>query len=266
MRQFLISFTITLVIVGCSKPKSGTSASSEAKESKTAKALLQGIWIDKESEDILFRAEGDTIFYPDSTSQPAFFRVVNDSLVLGDAVRYPILKQSEHVFWFRNQSGDTIKLVKSENPEDLGDFAHDKQPKVMLYTDVMKIDSVVMYGGERYHWYIAINPTKYKVVNKSYNDEGMEVNHVYYDNLIHVSVFKGGQRLFAHNFRKQMYAAHVPADFLEQAILSNMEFDRADASGFRFNATLCVPNGASCYMVATNIGYDGKMTMKLIEY
>ena len=236
-------------------------------ESRQAKALLQGIWVDAETGEVSFRAEGDTIFYPDSTSQPAYFKIVDGSLVLGSQrAKYPIEKQSANVFWFRNQNGDVVKLNKSDDPDDTADFQHDNKPKVMTYTEVVKRDSVVTYGGERYHWYIAINPTRYREEKKSYNDDGMEVENVYYDNIIHVSVFKGAQRLYSSNFKKQMFSSDVPGNFLEQAILSNMEYDHIDASGLHFNATLCIPDGALCYMVATSISYGGQMTMKLLEY
>ena len=36
-------------------------------ESREAKALLQGTWMDNETEDVLFRMKGDTVYYADST-------------------------------------------------------------------------------------------------------------------------------------------------------------------------------------------------------
>ena len=58
----------------------------------------------------------------------------------------------------------------------------------------------------------------------------------------------------------------MPADFLEQAVLGNMEFSHADAAGLHFQATLCIPDGASCYLVETLISYKGQLSMKTIEY
>ena len=62
-----------------------------------------------------------------------------------------------------------------------------------------------------------------------------------------------------------MYAKMVPETFLTESILSNIEFSRADANGFHFSATLCKPDGVSCYMVDIVIAKDGKMSMKLLE-
>lgn len=237
----------------------------EKSESRQAKALLQGVWIDEETEDVMFRAEGDSIFYPDSMSQPAHFMIYGDTLLLG-TTSYRIEKQSENVFWFRNQSGETVKLVKNDNPDVDSIFVRDETPNVMTYTEVVKRDSVVMYGGQRYHWYIAINPTRYKVPVKSYNADGIEVVNVYYDNIMHISVFRGAEKLFSTDVRKQLYEGKIPADFLGQAVLSNMEFNKVDAQGFHFDATVCRPDGASCYRVENIVTLDGRMNTKLIEY
>lgn len=233
-------------------------------EDVEAKEMLQGIWIESETEDVSFRAKGDTLYYPDSTSQPAYFYIVNDSLCLGNR-HYEIVKQTEHLFWFKNQAGDEVHLRKSETAEDSLAFAG-KRPEILTLTEVLKIDSVVYFGGERYHWYIAVNPTKYKVIKTSYNSEGVGVENVYYDNIIHVSLFSGSTCLYSKDLKKQMYEDKVPREFLEQAILGNMQYDHIDARGVYFLATLCVPDGASCYLVETFIGFDGQMSTKLLEY
>ena len=234
-------------------------------ESRQAKALFQGVWTDQDAGDVMFQAKGDTIWYPDSTSQPAYFAFYNDSLFIGSA-SYGIARQTEHIFWLINQNGDTVKLVKNDNPETEQVFVKDEAPRVLTYTEVVERDSVVMYGGERYHWYVTINPTRYKVPVKSYNADGIEVVNVYYDNIIHISIFHGTQKLFSTDVRKQMYSNKIPASFLQEAILSNMEFVRVDEQGFHFDATVCHPDGASCYRIDNMISKDGRMNTKLVEY
>lgn len=234
-------------------------------ENKAAKSMLQGFWVDEESGDVSFRINGDSIFYIDSTSMPAFFKIVGDSLVMGSGTSYAIVKQTQNLFWFTNQNGDVVKLRKSNEFVDETEFVHDT-PKIMTYKEQVKTDSIVLYNGQRYHWYIAINPTKYKVVKRSYNDDGMEVENVYYDNIMHISVFQGAHRLFSSDFRKQMYAKFVPESFLNEAVLGNMEYSHADKKGLHFNATLCIPDGASCYMVETLVDYMGQMSMQTVEY
>lgn len=254
---------VLLTFIGC---KNKTADSATAQEDTEAKKLLRGVWMDGETEEVTFKVEGDTIYYPDSTAQPAPFKIFGDTLVIGaPEAKYPIVKQTAHLFWFKNQNGDVVKLVKSDNPDDTFDFVHDK-PAITIYKTVVKRDTVVMHGGERYHCYIAINPTKYKVVCTTYNSDGVGIDNVYYDNIIHISVFKGATQLYSRDFNKQMYARFVPKQFLTQSILSDMNFNKVDERGFHFNATICQPDGASCYMLDTNISLAGKMSMELIEY
>lgn len=233
-------------------------------ESKEAKKLLQGVWVDQDTEEVSFRAIGDTIFYPDTISQPTYFKIVGDSLMLSSVgAKYAIVKQAEHLFWFKNQNGDVVKLVKSDDPALALNFVRSKA-QVLTYTEVVKTDSVTFYEGNRYHWYLAINPTKYKVHVTTYNDDGVQMDNVYYDNIMHISLFKGAQKLFSSDFRKQQYQ-QIPPDFLSNAILSNMEYTRTDASGIHFVATVCVPDGASCYKVENVISFDGKLSTILVE-
>ena len=264
MKQLSIIIFTVLAFCGCGN-RSANVPVAEQEEDRDAKAMLQGFWVDDETEELAVHVKGDTIFYSDSTSMPAYFRIVGDSLVLASGATYNINKLSENLFWFHNQNGDLVKYRRSSNPEEDSTFVHDT-PRIMTYTHQVKTDSVVSYGGDRYHWYIAINPTKYKVIKHSYSDDGVEVDNVYYDNIMHISVYKGAQKLYSSDFRKSQYTKYVPADFLEQAVLGNMEFSSIDAEGLHFNATLCIPDDASCYLVETLISYKGELKMKTIEY
>ena len=262
-RSCFIAFLFCLLFTGC-KQQTADGLVSQASENLEAKAMLQGIWIESETEEVSFQAKGDTIFFPDSTSQPSFFCIINDSFCLGEN-HYAIVKQTEHLFWFQNQAGEEIKLEKSENAEDSLAFV-DSNPEILSLTEVLKIDSVIHYGSERYHWYIAVNPTKYKVAKMSYNSDGVSVENVYYDNIIHLSLYRGTSCLFSRDIKKQLFAAAVPSQFLEQAVLGNLKYDHVDSRGLHFNANLCIPDGASCYLVETLIGFDGQMDLNLLEY
>ena len=243
---------------------SGEKASTTLVESREAKALLQGIWVDDVSEEVVFRAVGDTIFYPDESIQPSYFRIINDSLEIG-AYRYAIILQNEYFLSFLNQAGDKVELRKSESPSDSLAFVH-RTPEIQTTSEVVKMDSVVTFNGERYHWYIVVNPTKYQVTKTSYNNEGVGVENIYYDNIIHISLFQGAKRLFSRDMKKQMYESKVPSDFLSQAILGSISYDHIDSKGVHFNTTLCIPEAASCYMVENLVGFDGQLTMNLLEY
>lgn len=260
MKKLLTISLLVGVLVACNQNNP-----SVLPEDKEAKALLQGVWVDEESGDVSFKVNGDTIYFSDATSMPAYFRIYEDSLYLGSGTSYGIVKQTEHLFWFNNQNGDLLKLEKSDGTDE-GVGNEQTAPSILTYTHQVKIDSVVSYNRNRYHWYIAINPTKYKVAKRSYNEDGLEVENVYYDNIMHVSVFLGANKIFSSDFHKQQYKGLVPDAFLDEAILANMEYSHIDAQGLHFNATLCIPDGATCYMVESTISYTGVSSMKLVEY
>ena len=259
MKRLLTISLLMGVLVACNQNNS-----SVLPENKEAKTLLQGVWVDQESGDISFKAKGDTIYFSDATSMPTYFRIFEDSLYLGSGTSYSIVKQTEHLFWFKNQNGDLLKLEKGDGEEAV--VNEHPAPSVLIYTHQVKIDSVVTYNSKRYHWYIAINPTKYKVTKRSYNEDGLEVENVYYDNIMHVSVFLGADKLYSSDFHKQQYKGLVPDAFLDEAIFANMEYSHVDAQGLHFKAVLCIPDGATSYVVETTISYTGTASMKLAEY
>lgn len=265
LRNVVVGWALVCVLmVSCRQ--SAKSPDATPAEDKEAKGLLQGIWVDEESESVAFKVEGDSVFYPDDTSMPTSFKIVGDTLIMGNPPsRYPIQKQTANSFWFTNQAGDVIRLAKSTDPNTALAFVHEKL-KVISLTEVLKKDTVVMYGGERYHCYIAINPTKYKVIRKTYNDDGVEVDNVYYDQIIHVSVYHGAEQLYSRDFKKSMFAHLVPERFLSQAVLSNIDYSSVGSDGFHFDATLCIPDAASCYLLDAVISFDGEMRMEVIDY
>ena len=249
-------FSFSLYLISCG-------AKSEPAESTQAKELLQGIWVDDETEDVVFKVSGDSVYYPDTLSLPAYFRIVGDSLYIGNA-HYPIEKQSAHLFLFRNQSDELVKLRKSENPSDDASFEKKAVQPLNPVTELQKTDSVVFYNGERYHWYIAINPTRYRVTKASYSQEGVEVETVYYDNIVHISIYQGNRRIYSSDIKKQVYGSLVSEEFLSQSVIGNMVFDHVDASGFHFQAQLGSPDSESYYSIDNTISFDGALKTELL--
>ncbi|MDD3388613.1 MAG: DUF4738 domain-containing protein, partial [Prevotella sp.] len=82
-------------------------------EDNQAKRMLQGIWINQDDQSAAFQIKGDTLYYPDSTSQPMYFQVFRDTLVLHGVndIKYQIIKQTPNFFSFRNQDGEEIQLT-----------------------------------------------------------------------------------------------------------------------------------------------------------
>ena len=260
---------LLIIIIGCVLAGTFWSCSGNGKaqeESREAKALLQGTWMDEETEDLLFTMKGDTVYYADSTSMPAYFKVVGDTLYIGENAGYHIEKHTDHLLWFKNKNGELMKLVKSEDEEQQGQVEQQQAPTtIQTLTEVLKRDTVVFKDGERYHCYIAINPTRYKVIYHTVNEDGLDVDEVFYDNIVNISIFKGATQIFKRDLHKKDYAKQVKNDFLEKAILNDMNFKTVDAEGFHFTASLCQPNGVSCYLVDNIIGEHGGIRFKISE-
>ncbi|MDE7085701.1 MAG: DUF4738 domain-containing protein, partial [Prevotella sp.] len=153
-RSIVFLCAALMLLIGCGQ-RNG--CADELSESSEAKALLQGVWIDEDTENVVFKLQGDSVYYADSTSMPAYFKVVGDTLYIGTSGRYHIEKHSEHVLWFKSQDGELVKLNKDDDSKE--EFVR-PQTQILTLTEVLKKDTVVFWEGERYHLYIAGNPTK----------------------------------------------------------------------------------------------------------
>ena len=267
MRKAFIAIMVILVTGQFSScQKKGSAGKEDAvQEDTVAKQMLQGIWVDEDGQDVAFKAQGDSIFYPDSTSQPVRVQIFGDTLVLHSAsdVKYPILKQTKNLFIFRNQNGDEVKLVLSEDAND-ADFFLSKRPQALNQGVLIKRDTVVKFQDKPYHCYIQVNPTTYKVIKSSWNDEGVEVDNVYYDNIINLNVYSGARRLFHSDIKKQQFSGVVPADFLNQSVFSDLILKSVDAEGIHFQASLVMPDETmNSFQVMLTISYNGNMSMKV---
>lgn len=232
-------------------------------EDAHAKELLQGIWLNEDDEDVAFRVKGDTIYYPDSTSQPVYFYIYSDTLVMRGVndVKYPIVKQAAHLFEFKSQSGDIIKLVKTSDKTYQKAFAQEKTVALNQNT-LIKRDTVVTFAEDKYHLYVQVNPTSYKVFKSSFNDDGVQVDNVYYDNIINLNIFHGANRVFSRDFTKKDFDKKVPASFLQQAILSDLIYDGIDKNGIRYLAVLAMPDSSLSYQVKITVSFSGHLNIE----
>uniref|UniRef100_A0AB33JPQ2 DUF4738 domain-containing protein n=1 Tax=Prevotella sp. GTC17262 TaxID=3236797 RepID=A0AB33JPQ2_9BACT len=256
-----VLLTLLLLMPSCNNKE----RKAVVQENRAAKKMLQGVWIDEEEDGPAFRVKGDTIYYPDSTSMPVYFQVVRDTLVLRgtNTVKYPIVKQAPHLFIFKNQIGDVITLQKTTDHAYLSFFQTGKVA-ALNQQQLIKRDSVVMYADERYHYYVQVNPTSYKVVKSSYNDDGVEVENVYYDNIVHLGVFNGNRRLYSRDFRKQDFRSKVPEQTLRQSVLSDIVYVKSDSEGLHFSASICIPDSPSSYVVEVIVDAQGRMKMQVV--
>lgn len=258
-----MSLGILVLFAGC---KSKAEKVEAPQEDAAAKKMMQGIWLNDDEDDVAFRVKGDTIYYPDSTSQPTCFFVQADTLVMqgGNEVKYPIVKLAEHLLVFKNQNGDVVKLEKTSDTSYLRQFEH-RRPVALNQNTVIKRNTVVIFGEERYHLYVQVSPTTYKVYKNNYNDDGVEVDNVYYDNIVNINVYHGSEKLFSRDFHKKDFSGEVPASFLKQAVLSDMTFSKADAQGIHYLAILAMPDSSLSYQVEVTVSFSGKMSVHIVE-
>jgi len=260
---FITAITVALFlnITGCRN----TAAPKMEEEDLVAKKSLQGIWIDEDTKEPSLRINGDTIFYADSTSVPALFKIVNDSLIIKDnsgrANYYKITKLYEHVLYFKNNNGDEIHLVRSENPkDDTFKFETSTNARSINQGKLIKRDTVVSVNNLRYHCYIQINPTTYKVYRTTYDDNGIEVSNIYYDNIINVNIYNGAKKIFSKDFKKEMFKGKIPTDFLQQSILTDIELSKTSTTeGFIFKAIFILPDELTEYQSEIHISANGSM-------
>lgn len=259
-RNILLLFVGCLLLFAACQERA---PKTEFREDAKAKQMLQGMWIDEDGEDVVFRVKGDTIYYPDSTSVPAYFYISADTFVVKGAneIRYAIVKQAAHLFEFKTQNGDILKLVKTTDKAYLNSFKH-QHPVVLNQGQLVRRDTIVAFGAEKYHLYTQVNPTTYKVLKSTYNEDGVGVDNVYYDNIVNVNVYHGASRLFGRDFRKQDFIRQVPASFLEQAVLSDMVFRAIDKTGIHFRAVLAMPDSSVSYQVEVTISFDGHLDIR----
>ena len=106
MRKLMTILAAVALLTGCSRQQSNSSDQSESLE---AKKLLQGVWLDSESEEVSFKVKGDTIYYSDSTSMPSYFKML--------ATRWYWLQVQSMVSKNKQNisSGSVIRMVTSSN-------------------------------------------------------------------------------------------------------------------------------------------------------
>lgn len=261
MNRILTVLLLGILLSACGGKKQETAASEETNEQ--AKSLLQGIWVDDETDAPFMRVNGDSLYYSDSQVAPVRFSIRKDTIYLhgNELGAYHIERQGQHIFWFRTVGDNVIKLHRSENPEDISAFSEKSVEVIPVYTEVVKRDSVVTFKGIRYRAYVYINPSKMKVVRTTYSDEGLNLDNVYYDNVMHICVYEGKKCLYDSNITKQMLEEVISEEMLNQSILSDMEFVKVDAQGFHYLATACIPGSSVCNVASLVVGFDGKLSI-----
>lgn len=238
------------------------------KEDLKAKEWLQGTWIDDITETPLFTAKGDSIYYIDESAAPVTFKIIKDTLkTYGQKVtNYHIKKQGQSFIWIQSVMGDILQLSKTDQLLD----SYLTLQQTLERTEeteekVIQKDQVVHYNNRRFRGYVYINPTNIKIHQPEITEEGLEIDNIYYDNIIHICVYEGKNRLFGRDMKKQDFESLIPKEYYQRAILSDMDFAGVNSKGYQYQATLCIPNSASCYLINISITMNGDITYELIQ-
>lgn len=260
MKRLVIELCCCIALTACGNNRE----TKTIEEDLTAKALLQGIWIDDETEIPLIRIEGDTIYYTNPQNVPASFKVMKDTIYVygSNTTAYKIDRQTEYSFWFHSLDEEVVKLHKSENPEDTLIFKDQEVEVIPTTLEVIKKDSVVIYDGTRYRGYVYINPSTMKVTRTSYSESGIGVDNVYYDNVIHICVYEGRQMLYGKDITKNIFSVVFPEELLNQMILADMNFMGINSRGYQYQATLRIPESSVYNLVNIAIGFDKQISIK----
>ena len=103
MTKYVAISLVAILLAACNSSKNPHSSSGQ-EEDLSAKELLQGIWLDDETESPLMRIEGDTIYYADSQSAPITFKIIRDTLyTYGNDTNYYLslihICIARHLYW-----------------------------------------------------------------------------------------------------------------------------------------------------------------------
>ena len=239
----------------------------EAKENTNAKLQLQGLWMDDFTSEPIFQVKGDTIYYNDASIAPVSFKVIKDSLKTygSKLTSYHIEKLSDYSLSIQSSVGEILHLRKAENTIDSISFSLPVQSETNEANEIIQKDRIVFYNDVRYRGYVYINPSQIKVIQPSLTDEGLEVDNFYYDNIIHICVYEGKKELFAKDIHKDDFTGILPNEFLQWGILSDMDFVDVTPKGYHYQATVCIPGRASCYLINLSISFQGEITYQLAE-
>ena len=238
------------------------------KENLEMKTMLQGTWMDEDTETPMICIKGDSIHYMTSGTLPVAFRIIEDSLITygTEPTSYYIVKQNEYMLWLQSDMGGIIKMNRADESESIHSVNFHVQTKEPEPTkEVIQKDRIEFYKDVRYRGYVYINPSQIKVTRPTYSDEGFKMDNIYYDNVIHICVYEGKNKLFSKDVYKKDFSEVVPEEFLQWAILTDMEFIGVNEKGYQYQATISIPDEITSYIVNLSISTDGNIQYTLKE-
>ena len=264
MNLKLIFGLFLIAATSCSTPSEKKVEENESQMDPNVKSQLQGVWLDKNTESPVLKIEGDSIIYASKSDSRMPYKLIGDTLfVMGlHTAAYPVLEQSEHSLCFKTPLGDEMSLYKNEDSDILLEQIAEV-PEMKPVTEVIQKDSIIREGNRRLRGYVTVNPTTIKVVRPGVTEDGLSIDNVYYDNIIHICVYEGKSQLCGKDIKRTMFEGVVPEEFLSVSILQDMDFIGAKDDEYVFRATLSVPDGP-CFYAKVFISKENKVRIELI--
>ena len=260
---WFLALTVTFASCG------GTSKSSLVPQGENvqAKEMLQGVWVNDDTDLPVMKIQGDSFYYNTDASQPLSFKVFGDSLFLlgqRDTLSYLITRQTEQQLWIHSIFGDEVRYHKSSYEEDLSAFMtrQDEDEEVNTAAQTQK-DSVVFYQNKRYRGYVFVNPTQMKVIRSGYDDNGLLIDRIYFDNIIYLCVYQDKKQLWGSNVERSLFSSVIPGDALEECVLEDAQFMGVGPDGYLFRAELVVPDSYVGYHVDLTVSREGDIALRL---
>ena len=139
------------------------------KENLEMKAMLQGTWMDEDTETPMICIKGDSIHYMVSGTLPVTFRIIEDSLITyGTATTsYHIVKQNEYMLWLQSDMGGIIKMNRAEDSDSINSMDFQIQAEKSEPTkEVIQKDRIELYKDVRYRGYVYIILHKLKLQDR----------------------------------------------------------------------------------------------------
>lgn len=266
MRWLYLMGCLAALCFSCSGKGNDAANGGQTADSTQSVSMLQGVWLDNDTEMPVMKVRGDTIALANRAASAFRFVVSGDTLFAQDTEHtiYYIRQLTEQDFSFYTTFGDTVRLHKAE---DEAAWMVDATQAMLQPTEVLKKDSVLTYDGKRYRGYVYVNPSTRKVLVPEVTGEGLVIDNVYYDNVIHVCVYQGKRKMCSRDITRDQFAGVIPDSFLRNAILSDMDFVGVGAGGYFYRAIICSASshGTSSYYVKVCLNDEGVLNIQLIQ-
>jgi len=120
---------------------------------------------------------------------------------------------------------------------------------------VSKVEQTITFKGKEYKSLVQRVPSD--SLSRVKNDRG----EVFVDNTITLRLTQGNQQIFNKTFTKQSFSSLVSGEFMKQAILEGMVFDKTTTQGFVYAVSVSYPQTDLYIPVSLTITPDGKMSM-----